>query len=336
MKPSSVTGVLEEAEFYNITSLIKLIKDKIRERDCKTSQVCEAPICILQSSTLARNTVVVTITSHHNIFNWLLSSGPSQACVPGAAVPGGGADADGVHHVWRLEVRAGESAGGAHTAVFLLPCASLILLCFTLTQKVQSPIFGSGPTGVGVRGGGECWEAETTNPHLCHICIHDPGILSVLWLVFAACQYRLREGPPVRVSADCVKGGEGRGVCFAKQQRRGVSHKSLSTGWSLHDPRVVHTQPAGHCLSVVHSDFLDFLFSVFVVPFNLVFCVTFFFIFFLLLAHQWGSKVKMALFVCLWLYFMTLYLNVIVLLLCSAFVFGFDEAARCLWGTMLW
>lgn len=34
-----ITGVLEEAEFYNITPLIKLIKERILERDCKASQV---------------------------------------------------------------------------------------------------------------------------------------------------------------------------------------------------------------------------------------------------------------------------------------------------------
>lgn len=36
---SVISGVLEEAEFYNITPLIKLIKERILERDCKASQV---------------------------------------------------------------------------------------------------------------------------------------------------------------------------------------------------------------------------------------------------------------------------------------------------------
>jgi hypothetical protein len=33
------TGVLEEAEFYNITELIRLVKERIKDRDAKQSQV---------------------------------------------------------------------------------------------------------------------------------------------------------------------------------------------------------------------------------------------------------------------------------------------------------
>lgn len=39
-----------------------------------------------------------------------LPTGATQACVPSAAVPGGGADADGIHHVRWLALRAGGHA----------------------------------------------------------------------------------------------------------------------------------------------------------------------------------------------------------------------------------
>ena len=35
-----ILGVLEEAEFYNVTDLIKLVKRRIAERDAKQNQVC--------------------------------------------------------------------------------------------------------------------------------------------------------------------------------------------------------------------------------------------------------------------------------------------------------
>lgn len=34
-------GVLEEAEFYNIASLVRLVKERIRDNENRTSQVCK-------------------------------------------------------------------------------------------------------------------------------------------------------------------------------------------------------------------------------------------------------------------------------------------------------
>lgn len=36
-----VLGVLEEAEFYNIASLVRLVKERIRDNENRTSQVMD-------------------------------------------------------------------------------------------------------------------------------------------------------------------------------------------------------------------------------------------------------------------------------------------------------
>lgn len=132
----TVAGVLEEAEFYNITSLIKLIKDKIRERDCKTSQVHHVwwHFFII---------LVFYILLKHPPCVLLVSSAPK--------VP--------VKHVYRVlqcqeeeltQMVSTMSDGWKFEQVNLLllhPGSSSPFLCFThlaeltLTQKIQSSIW---------------------------------------------------------------------------------------------------------------------------------------------------------------------------------------------------
>lgn len=58
---SVISGVLEEAEFYNITPLIKLIKERILERDCKASQVISnlKPYSVYAEQVYKRNLMLV-------------------------------------------------------------------------------------------------------------------------------------------------------------------------------------------------------------------------------------------------------------------------------------
>ena len=53
-------GVLEEAEFYNITALIKLVKDKIHDRDNKKNQVTDTHTC--QNQVTNTDTIVIIYT----------------------------------------------------------------------------------------------------------------------------------------------------------------------------------------------------------------------------------------------------------------------------------
>lgn len=95
-----VSGVLEEAEFYNIASLVRLVKERIRDNENRTSQVwCGGGV--LSSSDQI---------THLLQDNWIVlrvPSGSGETRVPSPAVPRGGTHADGLHHVGRLEVRAG-------------------------------------------------------------------------------------------------------------------------------------------------------------------------------------------------------------------------------------
>lgn len=160
----TVAGVLEEAEFYNITSLIKLIKDKIRERDCKTSQVLD----------VRQHFFVVPV------FYMLLKHHPCVVLLfPAPQVP--------VKHVYRVlqcqeeeltQMVSTMSDGWKFEQVNLLLLhlrSNPPSLCFThlakltLTQKMQSSI-------------SQTAKKAKKNPHriFLNVRIHDPGIRSLL------------------------------------------------------------------------------------------------------------------------------------------------------------
>ncbi|XP_054247094.1 BTB/POZ domain-containing protein KCTD5-like [Indicator indicator] len=73
-------GVLEEAEFYNITSLIKLVKDKIRERDSKISQVPVKHVYRVLQCQEEELTQMVSTMSDGWKFEQLVSLGSQYSC----------------------------------------------------------------------------------------------------------------------------------------------------------------------------------------------------------------------------------------------------------------
>ncbi|XP_034639434.1 BTB/POZ domain-containing protein KCTD5 isoform X1 [Trachemys scripta elegans] len=73
-------GVLEEAEFYNITSLIKLVKDKIRERDSKISQVPVKHVYRVLQCQEEELTQMVSTMSDGWKFEQLVSIGSQYGC----------------------------------------------------------------------------------------------------------------------------------------------------------------------------------------------------------------------------------------------------------------
>ncbi|XP_064246913.1 3-phosphoinositide-dependent protein kinase 1 isoform X4 [Passer domesticus] len=73
-------GVLEEAEFYNITSLIKLVKDKIRERDSRISQVPVKHVYRVLQCQEEELTQMVSTMSDGWKFEQLVSIGSQYSC----------------------------------------------------------------------------------------------------------------------------------------------------------------------------------------------------------------------------------------------------------------
>lgn len=144
-KPLS-SGVLEEAEFYNIASLVRLVKERIRDNENRTSQVqtpAEAAIHFFfqKKTALLRNWVSLSVLR--------CPSGPREARLSSSTVPRGGTYADGFNYVGRLEVWAGKFSRGK---MFPFPPAVVKLMTSFSAHKYRLVVqlWQRGPGGVSV------------------------------------------------------------------------------------------------------------------------------------------------------------------------------------------